>query len=592
MNTLYALRAAAIPLLFCLLMARTESLEAAKPNVVIFLADDQGWGDLSVHGNTNLKTPNIDSLAKEGAMFERFFVSPVCSPTRAEFLTGRYHPRGGVFSTSTGGERLDLDEHTIAQSFKSAGYATGAFGKWHNGMQYPYHPGARGFDEYYGFCSGHWGHYFSPVLEHNGKRVQGEGYVTDDFTNHAIEFIEQNKDRPFFCYLPYCTPHSPMQVPDEFFEKFDGKKLENRHRDPEKEDVPKTRAALAMCENIDWNVGRVLKKLDEQGLAENTIVIYFSDNGPNSWRWNGGMKGRKGSTDEGGIRVPFLIRWPGKIPPGTKIPEIAAAIDIFPTLAELTGVPIQSDKPLDGVSLKPLLIGEKSEGWPDRMIFSHWNRRVSVRTQKYRLDNNGRLFDMVQDPEQRKNIAAEKPEVAQRLTTAVDEWKRDVLSELKREDRPFTVGYPEFPVTHLPARDGVPHGNIKRSAGAPNCSFFTNWKSIEDSITWDIEVATPGTYEAQVYYTCAKDDVGCKIELAFEESKAGAAVTEAHDPPLVGAKEDRTDRGPESYVKDFRPLSLGTIELPKGRETLTLRASEIPGKSVIDVRQVVLTLKP
>jgi arylsulfatase A-like enzyme len=177
----------------------TEPAIAAKPNVVVFLADDQGFGDLSIHGNTNLSTPNIDSLGKDGALFERFFVCPVCSPTRAEFLTGRYHPRTGVFNVTTGGERLDLDEKTIAQTFKAAGYATGAFGKWHNGTQYPYHPNGRGFDEYYGFCSGHWGHYFSPVLEHNGKMVRGEGYITDDFTSHAIEFIEQHKDQPFFC---------------------------------------------------------------------------------------------------------------------------------------------------------------------------------------------------------------------------------------------------------------------------------------------------------------------------------------------------------------------------------------------------------
>ena len=168
-----------------------HSQDASKPNVIVFLSDDQGWGDLSIHGNTNLSTPNIDSLAKDGALFERFFVCPVCSPTRAEFLTGRYHARGGVRGVSTGQERLDLDEKTIAQTFKAAGYATAAFGKWHNGLQSPYHPNDRGFDEYYGFCSGHWGDYFSPPLEHNGQFVRGNGFTADDFTDHAISFIEQ-----------------------------------------------------------------------------------------------------------------------------------------------------------------------------------------------------------------------------------------------------------------------------------------------------------------------------------------------------------------------------------------------------------------
>jgi arylsulfatase A-like enzyme len=216
-----------------------------KPNIVVILSDDQGWGDLSLNGNTNLSTPQIDSLATDGASFDRFFVCPVCSPTRCEFLTGRYHPRSGVYSTSAGGERMNLDEKTIADTFKAAGYATAAFGKWHNGMQYPYHPNGRGFDEYYGFCSGHWGNYFSPPLEHNGQIVQGDGFVIDDFTNRAISFMEEHRNNPFFIYLPYNTPHSPMQVPDEYWDRFKDKQLKMHNRDPKKEDIGHIRAALA-----------------------------------------------------------------------------------------------------------------------------------------------------------------------------------------------------------------------------------------------------------------------------------------------------------------------------------------------------------
>jgi len=573
--------------LLCLLLV--SSRVDAAPNILVILADDQGWGDVSVHGNQNLHTPNIDSLARDGALFDRFYVCPVCSPTRAEFLTGRYHPRGGVYSTSTGGERLDLDEHTIAETFKAAGYATAAFGKWHNGMQWPYHPNARGFEEYYGFCSGHWGHYFSPVLEHNGKLVRGKGYVTDDFTNHAIEFIKQNKNRPFFCYLPFNTPHSPMQVPEKFYKKFDGAKLKMRHRDPEKENPRHLRAALAMCENIDWNVGRLLKTLDELKIVKDTIVIYFSDNGPNGWRWNGDMRGRKGSTDEGGVRVPMFIRWPGHIKPGTKVTQIAAAMDLLPTLADLAGIPTKNTKPLDGTSLKPLLVGETGE-WPERMIFSHWRRgRVSVRTQRYRLDHRGRLYDMTADPGQRKDISKQNPEVAKRLRGAVAKWKKDVLSELDpSKKRPFPVGYAEFPVTHLPARDGIPHGNVKRSARAPNCSFFTNWKTPGDRITWDIDVATSGRYQATLYYTCPKEDVGSTIELSFGDSRLKATIDTAHDPPLVGQAQDRAPRGSESYVKDFKSMPLGEFTLKAGRGPLTLRAVKIPGNTVADVRYVVL----
>ncbi len=577
--------------------ARAADKQASKqqrPNVVIFLSDDQGWGDLSVHGNVNLVTPNIDSLARDGALFDRFYVCPVCSPTRAEFLTGRYHPHGGVYSTSTGGERLDLDEMTIAQTFQASGYATGAFGKWHNGMQYPYHPRARGFDEYYGFCSGHWGNYFDPILEHNGKLVRGKGFIIDDLTNHAMEFIDDNKANPFFCYLPYCTPHSPMQVPDRFFKKFADTDLKLRNRDPKVENLPHSLAALAMCENIDWNVGRVLKTLDELKLADNTIVIYFSDNGPNGWRWNGGMKGRKGSTDEGGVRVPCLIRWPGHIKAGTKISQISAAIDFLPTLADLAGIPVASKKPLDGISLKPLLSNSTKTTKPEpskRMIFSHWRGRVSVRTQHFRMDHTGKLFDMRTDPGQRRDIAKQTPDVAARLTKATAEWKAKLLPGLQDDNRPFTVGYPEFPITHLPARDGRPHGNVKRSARAPNCSFFKNWTSTDDRITWDVEFATSGKYEAVVYYTCPKADVGSTFELTCNGSRIEGRVIEAHDPPLYGAEHDRSNRGSESYVKDFKPLRLGVVEFKKGRGELTLQATKIPAKQVMDVRYVVLTLK-
>ena len=526
-----------------------------------------------------------------GRRFDHFFVCPVCSPTRAEFLTGRYHPRGGVWSTSTGGERLNLDERTIADAFQAAGYATGAFGKWHNGTQYPYHPRGRGFDEFYGFCSGHWGSYFSPTLEHNGQTVRGNGFIADDLTDHALSFVEQHRDGPFFCYLPFNTPHSPMQVPDRFYEKFRNSELPSRYAGTQSEDPDMTRAALAMCENIDWNVGRVLAKLEELKLADDTIVVYFSDNGPNSWRWNGGMKGRKGSTDEGGVRSPLLVRWNGHIKPGTRVAQIAGAIDLAPTLAELAGVPMIGKKPLDGKSLAPILLGSEV-GAADRMLFSHWGGAVSVRTQQYRLDSQGKLFDMTADLAQTRDLSGQREEIATRLARAVADWKRELLTDYPRDDRPFTVGYREFPTTQLPARDGKPLGNVRRSARAPNCSYFENWIGLDDRLTWDIEVHTAGRYQATVYYTCPAEDVGSTIELSFGEDRLHATVSKANDPPLVGAEHDRVPRVGESYVKDFQPLTLGVVNLRAGRGPLTLRALAIPGKQVMDVRSVVLTLAP
>jgi arylsulfatase A-like enzyme len=574
----------------CCLLLACRTIEAAqRPNVIVILTDDQGWGDLSVHGNTNLSTPHIDSLARDGALFERFYVCPVCSPTRAEFLTGRYHPRGNVWNVSQGGERLDLDEKTIGDAFKSAGYATGAFGKWHNGTQYPYHPNARGFDEFYGFCSGHWGDYFDPPLEHNGKVVRGQGFIIDDLTDHALRFIDEHREQPFFCYLPYNTPHTPMQVPDRFYDKFRNAELKLRYDGPQPEDPKMTRAALAMCENIDWNVGRVLEKLSELKLQDNTIVIYFCDNGPNSFRWNGGMKGRKGSTDEGGVRSPLLVRWPGKIHAGRKVPHLAAAIDLLPTLTELAGVKVVGKKPLDGISLVTMLNGIVEES-PNRMIFSHWGGNVSVRTEQYRLDGNGKLFDMIADPGQKQDVTAQRPQVAERLSAAVADWRKNVLSEMQRVVHPFTVGYREFPVTQLPARDGIPVGNIRRSDKAPNCSFLTNWTSVDDRITWDIDVATTGRYLVEIDYACSADNIGSTIEMSFGDSKLAGTVSMPHDPPLRGAEHDRYPRNGESLVKDFKPMKLGEMPLSKGHGLLTLRATQMTGKEVMEVRGLVLTL--
>jgi len=577
-------------LLPAIVVASCAAPPAARPNVVLFLADDQGWGDLGIHGNTNVRTPNLDSLAREGASFTHFFVSPVCSPTRAELLTGRYHPRSGVYATSRGGERLDLDETTIAQVFDAAGYATAAFGKWHNGSQPPYHPKARGFDEFYGFSSGHWGHYFDPPLDHNGRVVRGDGYVTDDFTDHAIRFIEDHRTEPFFVWMAYNTPHSPMQVPDRWWVRFENRDLTRRHRDPEKERLEHTRAALAMTENIDWNVGRLTDRLTELGLAEDTIVIYLTDNGPNGWRWNGGMKGRKGSTDEGGVRSPLFVRWPRAIDAGTVVDRIAGAIDLLPTLADLAGIPPTTAHAVDGLSLKPLLLPDAGSAatWPDRHLVNHWRGRTSVRSQEYRLDHDGRLFDMAADPGQQTDVATRHPEVAVRLTEARSAFISEVLPELPHEDdRPFPIGHPEHASTHLPARDGVAHGAIERSSRYPNDSYFTNWTSPGDAVAWDVEVLVGGRFEVVVHYTCAEDDLGSLVELRLGEQAVSGRIDQSHDPSLVGMDEDRVQRI-ESYVKDFRPTVLGEIDLQPGRGTLFLRALEIPGNQAMDFRLLIL----
>lgn len=562
---------------------------SVTPNIIVFLTDDQGWGDLSIHGNTNLSTPNIDKIAINGAQFTHFYVCAVCSPTRAEFLTGRYHPRLGVHHTSEGGERMNLDETTLAEIFRDAGYATAAFGKWHNGMQYPYHPNGRGFDEFYGFCSGHWGDYFSPPLEHNGKIVQGDGFLPDDLTSKAIAFMEKNRDKPFLLYIPFNTPHSPYQVPDPWWDRFKDKELEMTADGRYMENVDITHAALAMCENIDWNVGRVLDKLSELNLNDNTIVLFFNDNGPNSFRWNGGMKGIKASTDEGGVRSPLFINWPGVIKPGLVIDEIAGVIDLLPTLTELVGIPCKTRKPLDGMSLKPLLLNQPIEH-PGRLIFNHWKGRLSVRSQQYRLDHQGKLFDMIVDPGQYNDISGRETGITQEFLNAAEQWKADVYPEISSDERKFPVGHPDFIYTQLPARDGLAHGGIVRSNKSPNSTYYTNWTNSLDKITWDVEVLSEGLYDVEIYYTCPAKDIGAEFKLTFGNSVLKSKITEPHDPPLRGMENDRILRT-QSYVKDFKPLEMGTIHLEKGSGELSLQATDIPGTQVMDFRLMMFTRK-
>jgi arylsulfatase A-like enzyme len=610
-----------LTLALSLLVCSSLSHAAEKPNLVIFLADDAGWGDYGHSGNKAATTPNIDSIAQGGVSLDRFYVCPVCSPTRAEFLTGRYHPRGGVKGVSTGQERLDLSEKTVADAFKAAGYATGAFGKWHNGTQWPYHPMARGFDEYFGHSSGHWGEYFDAPLEENGKMIRTKGYIVDVCTDRALGFIEKNKDKPFLCYIPFTTPHSPWSSPQKDWDAFKQKEITQRATVEDQENLEETRVVHAMLANQDMNVGRVLAKLKELKLAENTIIVYFSDNGPNSNRWTGGMKGKKSNTDEGGVRSVCYISWPAVLPKGYTVPYISGAIDLLPTLTSLAGVKRVGDKALDGWDLSPLLKREKVE-WVARNIFSTWGGRVSVRTQEHRLDDAGNLYDMKADPGQTTPINDKQPERVVKLKEAVKAWrlemfgsdaapsakpKTQVQAQAQAQPnrpkgggkkgtgnavdpRPIPVGYREFPITMLPARDGDPRGEVQRSSNAPNCSYFVNWKTKEDSMVWLLDVHTTGTYEVTIDYTCPEADAGSTVELSFNGSSHTGKVTPGWDPPLNTNQDTLPRPHGESQMKEFRTLNLGKMKLAAGQGALTLRAVEIPGKSVMDVRRVTLTL--
>jgi len=526
-----------------------------------------------------LYTPNMDYLAASGARFDRFFVSPVCAPTRASLLTGRYHPRSGVHGVTRGYETMRSDEVTIAEILKAAGYATGCFGKWHNGAHWPYHPNAQGFDEFLGFCAGHWNNYFDTQLDRNGTIVRSKGYINDVFTDAAIDFIRMNRDRPFLCYVPYNTPHSPFQAPDIYFNKYKNRGLDDR-----------LACVYAMCENLDDNIGRILAVLDELKLADDTIVVFITDNGANTERFDGDMKGRKGSIHEGGSRVPCFIRWPGHIEEQTEVKKITSHIDLLPTLVELTGVEPIETKRLDGASLVPLLSGHDEE-WPDRTLFTFWGNRGAARTEQYRLAVYAKrleLYDMKADPGETMNIAAKKPQVARELKAAYGAWLKDVNAG-GFDPIPIPIGYKERPEVVMPGHEAFlePAGRktisyVGRSGWAND--YVTNWTSTDAYPWWEVDVVRAGTYEVTLMYVCRAEDVGAEIRAEIGGKSLSGKVTKAHDPPLIPSP-DRWRRG-EVYEKVWAPLKLGSVKLDKGRTRLVVKALTKPGDTVMDLKAV------
>jgi arylsulfatase A len=561
---------------------RLHAAQPRRPNVILVMTDDMGWGDVRSHGNDRIDTPVLDRLAASGVRFERFFVSSVCAPTRASLLTGRHHLRTGVCWVTRGLETMRSEEATLAEVLKEAGYATGCFGKWHNGAHYPYHPNGQGFDEFFGFCGGHWTNYFDATLERNRQPAAARGYITDVLTDAALAFVDKHRDHPFFCYVPFNAPHGPFQVPDRYFTKYRQRGLDDR-----------TACIYGMVENIDDNVARLLKKLEELKLADDTIVIFTTDNGPNSDRYNGGMKGRKGSVDEGGIRVPLFVRWPGRLKAGNTVTQIAAHYDLLPTLVELCGIDKPKTLPLDGVSLVPLLKGQAGD-WPERLIFTHQSRGgqvqaapASVRTQQWRLTNTGKgwqLYDMARDPEQKLDVARENPQVVAKLSAAYDAWFREVTKH-GFPRLPIPVGREQAPLVELPAPECYLEGKLtfKGTSGWAH-DWLTNWTSTGDRAWWEIDVARPGRYEVTLLYTCPKADVGSTIKVKAAGRTVEGVVRDAHDPSPLPSP-DRVPRS-EVYEKTWARLKVGALELPKGPTKLTVQALTKPGRQVGELKGV------
>ena len=544
---------------------------SAPPNVILIMTDDQGYGDLGVTGNPLIRTPHIDAFARQSASMSTFYVSPVCAPTRACLMTGRYNYRTRAIDTFIGRAMMEPTETTIAELLRDAGYATGIFGKWHLGDCYPMRPMDQGFEMSLVHRGGGIGQpsdppggerkYTDAVLFRNGQRVETTGYCTDVYFDAALEWIDETHaaQRPFFTYIATNAPHGPFHdVPEALHRAYAAMDLGNAqfpagqgHPLPEKANTDARARIFAMITNVDDNVGKLLRHLDARGLAENTLVIFMVDNGPNERRYVAGMRGRKGDVYEGGIRSPFFARWPGRLTPGHASDRIAAHIDLTPTILDACGVTPPPDIAFDGRSLLPLLEG-RDVAWPDRPLVIQAHRgnepvryhHFMIRDQGWKLlratgfgretpkgDPPFELYDMEHDPLEMTDVAAEHPDVAARLKATYDAWFDDVGSTRPDNYAPprIHLGSPrQNPVT-------LTRQDWRHTAGRPWAERSVGY--------WVVRVTRDGAY-----------DVTCRLP---KPAAGGAARLR------VGADEFTTDvaAGVEVIRFDGVALAAGDADL-------------------------------
>jgi len=481
---------------------------AARPNVVLVITDDQGYGDVAALGNKMIHTPNMDKLWSQSVRLTDFHVDPTCSPTRSALMAGRYSNRTGVWHTIMGRSLLDPNEVTLGEVFKANGYATAMFGKWHLGDNWPLRPEDQGFDytvRHGGGGVGNgpdwWGNdYFDDVYWRNSKPEQFKGYCTDVWFAEATKFIERNKDRPFFVYLSTNAAHSPLNVDPKYVKPYLDKS------------VPESMAKFyGMIENIDENIGALRKRLGELGLSDNTIFIFLTDNGTatgvarkaKSGKWagfNASMRGHKGSMYDGGHRVPLFVHWPaGKLDTGRDADQLCAHVDVQPTLIDLCGLKRPEGPPLGGVSLKAVLYGD-TKALRNRILFVHsqriahpvkW-RQTSVMTQRWRLVNGTELYDIQGDPGQRKDISADHPDVMRELSAAYDKWWESLKPTFSRYVR-IGLGSEQQNPTMLNSHDWL----VQENREAPWHQVHVK-RNLLTSGPWAVQIVRDGKYRVEL----------------------------------------------------------------------------------------------
>lgn len=508
---------------------------ADKPNIVLIITDDQGYGDLGCHGNPVIQTPHMDALAAESSQLSDYHVAPTCSPTRAALLTGHWTNRTGVWHTIMGRSMLRTNEVTLAQLLKDNGYATGMFGKWHLGDNYPYRPHDRGFIEAYyhggggvGQTPDYWNNsYFDGSYFRNGKPEPAKGFCTDVFFEQANSFIKAcaKEKKPFFAYISTNAPHGPWHCPEKYMELYP--------------DQPKmTQAFFGMITNIDENLGKTRKLLKELGIAENTIVIFTTDNGTAGGAkvFNADMRGQKGSEYDGGHRVPFFLHWPkGGMNQKYVNSEITHAIDVVPTLMDLTGSKVPKELKFDGVSIRSLLDPAIDADWPERFIVTDSQRVVdpikwrksAVMSNQWRLINGTELYDIKADPGQKNDVAAKHPEQVKLMRDFYENWWTELKPTFALTTELY-VGHPDAPVVTLTAHDWLevpqaPPWNQAQIRWGGHEGRTGKYDSAKYKGHWAVKVIEAGTYEISLMRYPAEANAPIRAAMQPGENVPGAS---------------------------------------------------------------------
>lgn len=550
----------------------TAAESPRRPNVVLIVADDMGWWDLRSHGNPAIDTPRLDQLGKEGVTFERFYVEPVCAPTRAGLMTGRHYLRTGLYNTRFGGDTLPDTEVTLAEALKSAGYRTGVFGKWHLGKYVRHQPQNQGFDECLVFLQGHAERYDYPdQFLHNGVPVQTRGYITDLITDAAIEFIEASGDRPYFCCVPYNVPHSPYIVSQTLEEEKPGDAAIAKYLS---RGVPLREARIyAMIERCDNNIGRLLDKLSALKQEEHTIVMFLSDNGGVSKHFNAGLRGGKASIFEGGVRSPFLVRYPAKFASGRRIDAMVSHLDVLPTVCDVAGVPTPN-VPLDGRSIRTLL--EQGEGAsPHQYLYHAWDRHRPNPDGKWAINDGrfklaeGKLYDLTADPSERRDTKGEHPELADKLRKEFLRWFADVTKGHDYVPIPIEAGRADENPVEIQASWATLVGSaIHYTFRAYDWDTIDGWRDPAEVAKWQLDVTAKGIYEVEVSYAAARASAGSQFEVKIGEAKLTGSV----------------EATPTTNV--FIRRTLGTMELTPGRQWLEVRPVRTNGTETVALNRI------